>query len=253
MSKKEERIGKSFTNKWGENFTITENYGNANNIEIKFENGYKMKVTWQQIKNKQCRTPYSRTVCNIGYYGEGKYNYKEYTDIYYHWENMLKRCYSSDYQNKKPTYIGSIVCEEWHNFQNFAKWYEENYYEVNNEEMALDKDILIKGNKIYSPQTCIFVPKRINGLFTNKKLYRGDYPAGITKMNDGNRKNPYQASCCDGHGNRTKVYFSSVHKAFLWYKLNKELVIQCVADEYKDLIPIKLYEAMYRYKIDITD
>ena len=57
------------------------------------------------------------------------------------------------------------VYEGWHNFQNFAKWYEDNYYEIEEEQMHLDKDILVKGNKVYSPDTCVFVPETINGLF----------------------------------------------------------------------------------------
>lgn len=251
IDKKDERIGKEFINKWQESFIII-NYSNANNIMIEFANGYKKKVTWQQIQNKQCETPYSRIIQDIGYHGEGKYNYTEYKNIYYHWEGMLRRCYNKKYQDKKPTYIGCQVCDEWLSFQNFAQWYEENYYEIEGEEMNLDKDILVKGNKIYSPSTCIFVPKRINGLFTNKKLHRGDLPIGITKMND-NRKKPYQASCCDGYGNRVKMYFTSVHEAFLWYKFNKELVIQGIANEYKNVIPIELYEAMYRYEVEVTD
>ena len=101
----------------------------------------------------------SRKTFGVGVTGQGEYSHLvrkingKHTKVYSVWHDMLGRCYNKKYQEKKPTYIGCTVCEEWHNFQNFAKWYEENYYEVNNEEMALDKDILIKGNKIYSPQT----------------------------------------------------------------------------------------------------
>lgn len=251
-SKKEERIGMGFENKWGEKYIITENYIDANHIEIEFENGYKMMATWQQIKNKQCQTPYSKVVYGVGYIGEGKYTWENDLHVYYHWQNMLMRCYDKKYQEKKPTYKGCKVKEEWHNFQVFAEWYYKNYYMVNDEEMHLDKDILFKNNKIYSSETCIFVPKRINGLFTNKKLHRGDTPVGVTKMNDG-REKCYQSSCCDGYGSRKKEYFYKEYNAFLWYKLNKELVIQSIADEYKDLIPQELYEALYRYEVEITD
>lgn len=78
---------------------------------------------------------------------------------------MLERCYSARYQERKPTYKGCSVCDEWLNYQNFAKWYDDNYYEIKGEIMCLDKDILVKGNKIYSPENCVFVPNYINVLF----------------------------------------------------------------------------------------
>ena len=78
---------------------------------------------------------------------------------------MLKRCYDPKYQEKEPTYKGCTVENHLLNFQHMCKWLEENYYEIPGETMCLDKDILCKGNKIYSRNTCIFVPERINLLF----------------------------------------------------------------------------------------
>lgn len=68
---------------------------------------------------------------------------------------MIKRCYNQKCLLKDNTYRGCSVCDEWLNFQNFGEWYDENYYEVPNEVMDLDKDILHKGNKIYSPDNCV--------------------------------------------------------------------------------------------------
>ena len=88
------------------------------------------------------------------------------------WSNMLKRCYNKNVHNKQPTYKDCSVCNEWLCYANFEKWYDENYYEIEGERTELDKDILFKGNKVYSPITCIFVPQRINTLFTksNRKF-----------------------------------------------------------------------------------
>jgi len=164
---------------------------------------------------------------------------------------MLQRCYDPYEINRHPTYIDVFVCEEWHNFQNYAQWREENYYEVFNEIMCLDKDILFKENKIYSPQTCIFVPKRINSLFTNRKNDRGDLPIGCIKQNDKIRVR------CNTMENKNKHlgYFpiNQVIEAFTCYKNFKENYIKQVADEYKDLIPTELYDAMYRYEVEIND
>lgn len=105
--------------------------------------------------------------------GEGNYKVSDNTIVnlnYSTWLSMLKRCYNIEFQFKHSSYIGCSVHEDWHNFQNFAKWYDENYYSIGNERIALDKDILVKGNKIYSPETCIFVPHNINNLFTKGNI-----------------------------------------------------------------------------------
>ena len=84
---------------------------------------------------------------------------------------MLERCYSAKYQSKKPTYKDIVVAEEWLNYQTFAKWYENNFYEIEGEKMELDKDLLSKDGKIYSPSTCVFLPHSINNALINAKGY----------------------------------------------------------------------------------
>ena len=168
---------------------------------------------------------------------------------------MLIRCYEPYTINKYPTYIEVIVCKEWHNFQNFAKWYEENYYEIGKGKMHLDKDILFKGCKIYSPKTCIFVPERINYLFIKSNAIRGEYPIGVSWYKTSN-KFRVQCKILDKENNRKVIhlgYYTTSEEAFLAYKVFKENYIKQVADEYKKLIPQKLYEAMYKYEVEIND
>ena len=170
--------------------------------------------------------------------------------------SMLKRCYDEEYHKKEPTYIDCEVCEEWLNYQNFAKWFYKNYYEISNEKMCLDKDILIKGNKIYSPQTCIFVPNRINNLFVKSNNTRGEYPIGISyhKRKSGNDCLRVDITLTNGKRKLLGLFsFNEIEKAFIYYKTEKEKIIKQVADEYKDLIPIELYDAMYKYEVEITD
>ncbi len=78
------------------------------------------------------------------------------------------------YQRRNPTYIGVTVCEEWKDFRTFEKWMLKQKYEG----MVLDKDIRVKGNKIYSPETCIFVPYYVNNLF--KTSPKSKYPKGVS-------------------------------------------------------------------------
>ena len=81
--------------------------------------------------------------------------------FYVRWDNMLKRCYSSSVHKTHPTYIGCSVTPEWHYFSKFRFWMENQKWEG----LALDKDLLVKGNQVYGPDTCCFIPGAINGLF----------------------------------------------------------------------------------------
>lgn len=101
---------------------------------------------------------------------------KKYTCTYYNrWYNMLKRCYSPAYLSNHPTYKGCIVCDDWLLFSNFKKWMKLQDWQGK----ELDKDLKIKGNKIYSPISCCFVPSSVNKLFTNSAGIRGDHPIGV--------------------------------------------------------------------------
>ena len=95
------------------------------------------------------------------------------------WRDMLVRCYSNRLKEKSPSYIGVTCCEEWLLFTNFAKWFKNNYIEG----YQLDKDILVKGNKTYSPNTCIFVPQKINSFLTLRGNDRGNFPLGVDLHN----------------------------------------------------------------------
>ena len=86
----------------------------------------------------------------------------------YMWHNMYNRCYREDYLEKNPQYKGCSICDEWLNDREaFYNWVAENYYIIDGEQIDLDKDILVKGNKVYSPDTCIFAPHVINTYFEN--------------------------------------------------------------------------------------
>lgn len=249
-----ERIGALGYNLNGSEMIVDE-YNTGRDIWVKFtKDGNKVHTRWEHFAVGNVRNPYDRTVYGIGYLGEGKYNsgtHGKSTKQYKIWSNMLRRCYNKDYQDKKaPTYKDVTVSEEWHNFQNFAKWHEDNYYEVECEQMDLDKDILVKGNKIYSPETCIFVPKRINNLFLSNKTTDRDLPLGVHP-----KLKKFVARCqINNVGNSVYLKtFDTPEEAFYAYKTFKEKYIKQIADEYKDKIPSKLYDAMLNYSVEITD
>lgn len=252
-SKKYDIIGEERFNNFGSKMKIIDCRGHTD-IDIYFEK-YDCIIKnkrYERFKNGAIECPYEPRHCKVGYIGEGIYSHKTHPKIYNEWLHMLKRCYSEKVQNKYPTYKGCSVCKEWHNFQNFAEWYEENYYEIEGQRMEIDKDILCKGNKMYSPSNCIFVPKRINSLLINCKNARGNLPIGVTYHN-----NKFYARCCILDGNKGKRvslgYYNTPEEAFQVYKNFKEKYIKEIADEYKNLIPNKLYKALYNYKIEIND
>lgn len=192
-------------------------------------------------------------IYGVGFIGKGKYKVNEdgkHTKQFNAWYGMLMRCYSENFHKKSPSYVGCTVCDEWLSFQVFAKWYDENFYLIEGQKMHLDKDILVKGNKHYSPETCVFVPNKINSLFTKSNAIRGDLPIGVHL----NKKNNRFRAGININGEKIKIgEYDTKEEAFQWYKDIKESVIKVVANEHKNKIPKKLYDAMYSYEVEFTD
>ncbi len=188
---------------------------------------------------------HNKTVCNVGCIGVGNYkptfNGKR-TKANEVWKDMLQRCYK--YIEINPTYKDCSVVEEWHNFQNFAAWFEENYVEG----FELDKDILVKRNKIYSPETCCFVPKKINYLFIKCNKTRGLYPIGVSLVH-----NRFQTTIRKNGKTINLGRFNTIEEAFKAYKIAKEQYIKEVAEKWKSQITEKVYQAMYNYQVEIID
>ncbi|AIW03551.1 HNH endonuclease [Bacillus phage Moonbeam] len=228
-------------------------YNTAGDITVKFSNGYLVKTRWFYFEKGNVISPYDRTVHGVGFLGVGKhaaYRNRKPTPEYATWKHMLYRCYDERHAVKQPTYKGCWVAKEWHNFQNFAEWYNENWYTVGTQKMCLDKDIINKGNKTYSPDTCIFVPERINTLIINNGRSRGKYPIGVSYVRTG--KTYVAKYRRDSHSCSLGV-FKTIEEAFNAYKQHKEAYICEVAEQYRDCIPKKLYQALTCYKIEITD
>lgn len=184
----------------------------------------------------------------VGYigrkYGTGDCNIRKEVAFSY-WHGMLLRCYCKNVHKKEPSYANCSVCKEWHNYLNFKEWF--NKQNVT-DDFCLDKDVLYKGNKVYSPNTCCFVPRCINSLFTKREMDRGSLPIGVQR---GNGK--YKAVFTK-YGKCTYIgTFNTAEEAFLAYKKAKEAYIKEVANKWKDKIAQNVYEAMMKYEVEITD
>lgn len=148
------------------------------------------------------------------------------------WNHMLTRCYSVDYQKTRPSYTGVYCCDEWLLFTNFALWFKSNYQNG----YALDKDILEKNNKIYSPKTCLFVPNYINSFLTIANKSRGEFPVGVSKV-----ANKFSSRIRLGNTPKFLGYFltkEEAHKAWQRAKLEQAIAfdfppLQRVIDQLK--------------------
>lgn len=132
------------------------------------------------------------------------------------WRDMLKRCYDSKYHKSRPTYIGCTVCEEWLYFSKFKEWYDNNFpfwLERDGVIIDLDKDLLIEGNKIYSPDTCIFIPHKVNSFMTNKKS--NSNKSGYTGVCWHKRLNKWrvQINIFNNNKDRHVGYFANIEDA----------------------------------------
>lgn len=233
------------------------NYISAKDIDVLFiETGEVLKhMKYQSFKNGEIKSHLTATVSNVGIVGNEPISdeNKNILISYKKWAGMLERCYDDEFKKKYPSYEDVSCCKEWLYYSNFKKWHDDNYYTVGDEVMCLDKDILSHNleltSKIYSPKTCLYVPQRINSLFIKSYKYKGNLPIGVVL--NGNKYDA-QISILD---NRKRLYgFNSPEEAFYkGYKPYKEHLIKEVADTYKDKIPKILYDALYRYEVEITD
>ena len=251
-----ERVGQTVMQNCGEIAYIVE-YVDSKNITVQFKKtGELVKCAYNTFVKGKVKSHFSPTVFGVGITGlePTRDENGEKFDSYKCWKNMLERCYSAKYQEKNQTYVDCRVCDDWLYYSNFKNWYEANYYEIDNKTSQLDKDVLIKGNKIYSPDTCVFTPQFINKLFIKCQNSRGKLPIGVSYYKT-NKK--YMASLrVFRNGKSTSKYlgsFDTAEEAFEVYRRAKEDNIKETADEYKDKIPVELYEAMYNYEVEIND
>lgn len=155
-------------------------YKNYNHIKVRFiATSYTRITNGGKIRAGVLKDLYHPNVCGVGFAGDGEYSKTKNNDAYCRWNSMLLRCYSSDAESENPTYAECTVCEEWHNFQNFAKWYYNNHPK-DGERYQLDKDLTIIGNKIYSPLTCMFVSQSVNLFTVSRDNDRGSYMIGVS-------------------------------------------------------------------------
>lgn len=177
----------------------------------------------------------SSLLCGVGKNDVFHYN----KTLYRVWKSMLCRCYGKEnyrYGNTKR------VCDEWLRLSSFKVWFDMHYIEG----WHLDKDVLIKGNNVYSPSTCCFLPPQINCCISRKQSKNG-LPCGVYQ-----RGGKYRAKLFVGNSYKS-ITCETKEEAFEIYKKSKEKHIKSLAEAYKSQLEKRVYEALCNYKVEITD
>lgn len=253
------RLGEEKLNNQGNLMKIIE-YIDKNNVIVQFQDEHKAEVhtNYQLFSKGNVKNPYYPSVYGIGIIGNkypvsiNRIKTKEYAT----WNRMLERCFNNKFKEKHLTYTNVTCCKEWLLYENFYEWlHKQGNFDkwFNGERWCLDKDIIIKGNKIYSPDTCCLIPQNVNSLFTKSNTIRGNFPIGVIK-----KGHKYIAQCENPINNKRGYvgsYLTLEDAFYSGYKPRKEnLIKQIAAIEYtKNNITKECYEAMMNYKVEITD
>lgn len=243
--------GKVFkTNQFGD--LIVLKYNNAEDVEVMFlDTKYTTSARMQCIKHGRVRDFLKPFMFGVGFItktvGSKDKNYST-------WQRMLERCYETKCQSKYPTYIGCTVSENFKYLEYFSKWCVNQIGFDSKDEKGrpfqLDKDILLKGNKVYSEDTCCFVPAEINTLFTKSNKSRGKYLIGVSYVK---HLGKYVAYIRAYEKSNYLGVFSTEAEAFYAYKQAKESRVKDLANKWKDEIDPRAYNALMNYEVEMHD
>lgn len=248
-------IGEVYNSKSYGKFKVVE-YVDMYNVTIQFlDTNYSCVVGTTDIKRGSVKDYCKPTLFGVGVVGKNLTNGKlDYPEIYDIWSRLLCRCYYSNTHIQQPTYADCTTSENFKHLVFFESWCLNQVGFGSTDDkckpFALDKDILVKGNKIYSEETCCFVPREINSLLILSNARRGKYPIGVSY----NRK--FGKFIAEHRVNCESKYlgcFDTPEEAFYAYKESKEAHIKDVANKWKDRIDPRVYKALISWNVEITD
>lgn len=249
-------VGRVLKSKSFGDFKVLE-YKNYRNVTVEFlKTGYRKVCGMKDVKTGAIKDIKLPTIYGEGFVGS---KYKTYyvnqdgkkvnTTEYEKWRGLLRRCYSEKERDKFPAYRDCKVSSNFKSYEFFYEWF--NKQVGSDKGFELDKDLLFKGNKTYSEDTCVLLPKELNNLLTNNDVVRGKFPVGVY-YNVEKKKFIAQVQrgtgiqCCLGH-------FDDPIVAFNAYKAAKEEYIKLLAEKWKNSIDKRAYDALIRYEVEVTD
>ncbi len=245
-------VGKVCKSKLSGDFEILK-YNNKKNVVIRFlKTGYERVARLHNIRNGEVKDPHLSSVYGVGVLGT-KYPSRVngvLTKEYILWCNMLERCYNDTFKKKNPTYQYCQVSDNFKYHEYFYEWCH-NQIGFGNEGWHLDKDLLIKGNKVYSESTCVFLPSEINSLLVKSDKIRGEHLIGVHWHK---RDKAFIAQVRNNKGGSEHLgYFTTELEAFNAYKVAKESFVKEQAEKWKGKIDDRAYEALMNYTVEIDD
>ena len=249
-------VGKVYKTLNSGDFKIVK-YSDSRNVEIQFlKTGYRKVAEVKEVRSGEIKDPYLPSVYGVGVLG-AKYPTRVNgvkTKEYVLWTNMLVRCYSDSSKKRRPTYEGCEVSDNFKNYEYFYEWCNKQIgftNEGNENPFHLDKDLLIKGNKVYSEDTCVFIPAEINTLLIKCAATRGEHLIGVSWHKT---RKAFVAKVNKSKGKREYLgFFNTEIEAFKAYKKAKESFIKEQANKWKSQIDDRAYEALMNYTVEITD
>ena len=226
-------------------------YINGKGVVVQFiETWYKTITQLGNVIRGSVRDRLKPSVCGVGVVGVEvtRINGQQLKE-YEIWSSMLKWCYNIKTQQNIPTYKNCEVSGNFKYFPYFKDWCN-NQIGFNQEDWQLDKDILIKGNKVYSEDPCCFVPQEINTLFTKSDKARGEHMIGVSSHGQTGK---FHSRVNIGGEMVHLGLFETELEAFYAYKEAKEERIKHLADKWKDQIDLRVYNALMNYQVETTD
>ena len=248
-----ERI-EHLTKKWVGALYESKSYGTVivvevvslTHVKVRFlKTNYEYIIHKSSVKKGSLKDPLQPTVCGVGVTGIGYYSPPTHPKHYSLWSQMLARCYSDKYA-KSLDYKDCSVSDEFKNFQIFSSWCD-SQIGFNVKGFDLDKDLLSRDVKIYSKDTCVFIPEEVNLTLRcpkSRSIYRG-----VRQTTAGTYYSQYNTTTRSIHLGT----FTTPEEAFYAYKTGKEAHVKYLADKYKDVIDPRAYKALYEWTININD
>lgn len=252
--------GKVISTKKSGDFVVKK-YVNALEVHVEFvSTGYKTIAAAKEVRKGSVKDPLFPRVAGVGFIGIGVHNgtfegTNKNTPVYEAWRGILRRCYDPSCKSYS-IYEDVEVCDEWHNFQNFADWF--CAQEHNDKGFVVDKDLKMFGNRVYSPNMCTLVPVAVNSLFTgsDERLNPRELPKGVHFCK---AQNVYVAQVHKGEvtklGNKKQTYlgqFKDKVPAILAYKRAKEDHVKKVAEKYREALHPQVYKNLMMYEVDVS-
>lgn len=175
--------------------------------------------------------------------------------LYVCWYHMLSRCKGRFRHRDIPTYLGCSYAPEWESYDNFADWASQQVGALAKDESGrhfhLDKDILVKGNKTYSPETCVFVPQTLNTFLTLRQRCRGKYPLGVYFKK---KNSQFCAQIALDTGQQKYLgLFPTAELAFQAYKVEKEQRARELARIYRGKVDERVIQRLETFEVSIED